>query len=446
LRISGLRLFLSLLILASGTRAAADETLLPIAPPLPSAPEENSTSVQWAPLFRQSLFFLSVEHGFRLALDKDTQAGLGGKFFSGYWNSVSNLHGWADGDPFVVNYVGHPIQGAIAADIWIHNDPKYRQAEFGRNREYWTSRLRAMAFAWAYSEQFEIGPLSEASIGHIQSKFPQQGFVDHVITPTVGMGWLIAEDAIDHYVIRRIEASTTNKWIHIAARGFLNPARTFANCMEWEHPWNREIRYLPAGHSTFENRRKRPDTRETGVPVFEFAVNAIGMPLGTNEGVRCAGGGASGTFNLNSTVAIEGDVSGCKMLGLTGNVSGDSMLFAAGPKFTYRGSGRLTPWMHVLLGAEKESQEVLLPEVRQAVLADPPAGMTPHQVHDLYTRTSNTTGFAVEIGGGVDWAVNRNLALRMGDVDYVQAFLRADQAPRTPDLRVTMGVVLRVGD
>jgi hypothetical protein len=52
----------------------------------------------------------------------------------------------------------------------------------------------------------------------------------------------------------------------------------------------------------------------------------------------------------------------------------------------------------------------------------------------------------MQIGGGVDWALNRNLALRFGDVNYVHELIRNDQATRPPELRVTMGVVLRVGD
>ena len=112
-------------------------------------------SVQWRTLLKQSFFFFSVQQSFRGATDADTRHYMGGSFLGGYLKSVSNLHGWSDGDPFVVNYVGHPIQGAIAGDIWIHNDLRFRNAEFGRNRQYWTSRLRAMAFAWAYSEQFK---------------------------------------------------------------------------------------------------------------------------------------------------------------------------------------------------------------------------------------------------------------------------------------------------
>ena len=95
------------------------------------------------------------------------------------------------------------MQGAVAGQIWLLHDPRYNKAEFGRGRTYWKGKLRAAAFAWAFSEQFEIGPLSEASIGHIQRDFPQQGFVDHVITPSIGLSWMIAEDALDRYVVPR---------------------------------------------------------------------------------------------------------------------------------------------------------------------------------------------------------------------------------------------------
>ncbi len=87
---------------------------------------------------------------------------------------MTNLHGWADGDPFYVNYVGHPMQGAVSGYIWTLNDPKYRNVRFGKDPEYWKSRLRAGAFAFAYSEWTEIGPvMSEAAIGNIQAFYPQ---------------------------------------------------------------------------------------------------------------------------------------------------------------------------------------------------------------------------------------------------------------------------------
>ncbi len=206
----------------------------------PADTSETGGSVQWSSLMRESTLFLGIEHGFRLATDPVTRERLGGSFFGGYVKAIENLHGWGDGDPFLVNYVGHPIQGAISGYIWLQNDPRYRSAEIGRNSRYWKGRLRAMLFAAAYSEAFEIGPLSEASIGHVQAYSDREaGLVDHVITPTVGVGWMIAEDAVDHYLIRPIEAHTRNRWLRILVRGLLNPSRSFANCMAFQSPWYR---------------------------------------------------------------------------------------------------------------------------------------------------------------------------------------------------------------
>ena len=146
----------------------------------------QAEGVQWGSLFRQSGYFLGIQHGFRMATEPGTRKGMKGPFFNGWYDSVASLHGWSDGDPFLVNYVGHPMQGAVAGYIWVQNDTQYRKAQFGANRKYWKSRLRAAAFTWAYSTQFELGPLSEASLGKIQNSHPQQGLVDHVITPVAG--------------------------------------------------------------------------------------------------------------------------------------------------------------------------------------------------------------------------------------------------------------------
>ena len=170
------------------------------ADPLPtigSARRRLREGVDWTGLFRASGRFLAIEHGFRLLTEPGTREGLKGSFIHNYASAVGGLHGWADGDEFYVNYVGHPMQGSVVGFLWVGNDVRYRRAEFGKSPVYWKSRLRAAGFAWVYSTQFEIGAFSEASIGAIQATPPQQGFVDHVITPTVGMGWMVAEDVLD---------------------------------------------------------------------------------------------------------------------------------------------------------------------------------------------------------------------------------------------------------
>ena len=99
-----------------------------------------------------------------------------------------------------------------------------------------------MGFAAAYSLQFEIGPISEASIGNSQLKSRNDGVVDWVITPTLGTAWVLAEDLTDKYLVRKIERHTRNAALMAMARTFLNPCRGFSNLMGRRAPWHRDDR------------------------------------------------------------------------------------------------------------------------------------------------------------------------------------------------------------
>jgi hypothetical protein len=189
----------------------------------------------------QSGLFLGVQHGFRMATEPGTRDAMKGAYWRDFRDSVTALRGWGDGDPFLVNFIGHPMEGAVAGYIQIQNDPRYRRTEFG-GPGYWKSRARAMGFAALYSTQFELGPVSEASLGNVQMNPRASGIVDLVITPTCGTGWLVAEDALDKYLVRRIEGWTESPWLKLVARSALNPSRSFANMMRLKPPWHRDDR------------------------------------------------------------------------------------------------------------------------------------------------------------------------------------------------------------
>src|SRR6478672_10358236 len=106
---------------------------------------ERQTGVDWEHLIKQSLFFMSFENAFRCATEEGTRDGFSNPFVHGYLNSVGNLHGWSDGDPFLVNFVGHPMQGAVTGYLWTQNDRAYRDIQFGQNRRYWKGKLRGAA-------------------------------------------------------------------------------------------------------------------------------------------------------------------------------------------------------------------------------------------------------------------------------------------------------------
>jgi hypothetical protein len=64
--------------------------------------------------------------------------------------------------------------------------------------------------------------------------------VDLVMTPTLGTAMLITEDALDRFIIERIERSANNFYLRIFSRILLNPTRTVANLIRFKHPWHRD--------------------------------------------------------------------------------------------------------------------------------------------------------------------------------------------------------------
>jgi hypothetical protein len=106
---------------------------------------------------------------------------------------------------------------------------------------YWRSRAKALAWSAAWSTQFEIGPVSQASIGNV-GLHGKQTYVDIVMTPTAGLALLLVEDALDRYLIERIERRSGGKYARIFARTALNPTRTAANLLRFKKPWHRDER------------------------------------------------------------------------------------------------------------------------------------------------------------------------------------------------------------
>lgn len=194
---------------------------------------------QWRAAVNQSLLFLGLQHSIRFAQAKTTGE-LKGPFFRDYFRSIKALKGWGDGDEFVTNYLGHPAMGAVSGYIQIQNDPAGKRQQIGRSKPYWKSRMKAFAWATAYSIQFEIGPISEAAIGNVGRKPGTAGYVDHVITPTLGLASIVLEDMADSYLIRRIERHTANGHFIRLARVLLNPTRSVANLLRFKLPWHRD--------------------------------------------------------------------------------------------------------------------------------------------------------------------------------------------------------------
>lgn len=199
---------------------------------------KDDKSFDWSSAIQQSLIFLGVQHGYALTQPK-TRRDLKGPFFKDYVRSVKSLHGWGDGGKFFTNYIAHPMEGSLVGFIQIQNDPKGMGRRFGKSNAYWRSRLKALAWSAAWSTQFEIGPISQASIGNV-GLHGKQTYVDLVVTPIAGVGLLIIEDALDKHLVQRIEANTKSLSVKIAGRMLLNPTRSIANILRFKKPWYRD--------------------------------------------------------------------------------------------------------------------------------------------------------------------------------------------------------------
>lgn len=377
---------------------------------------DDGTHVQWGSLLKQSSLFLGVEHGFRLATEPATREGSRGSFFRGYVDSIRNLRGWGDGDEFYVNYVGHPLHGAVAGNIWLQNDPEYRGTPFSNDRHYWRGRFRAMAFSWLYSTQFEIGPISEASIGKIQSRMPQVGFVDHVVTPVLGTGWLIAEDWLDKKIIVPFENRFENRWARLFLRGGLNPSRSMANLIAGKVPWHR---YTRGGVSSpiFELPPLVREREDTPAPLrYSVTIPASIWQFGNHV---CVGGSAVTTYRMSHSWELAGEVGGCKMLGLGRGYSGDSLSYMAGPQWTANPDGRFRTRMNFLIGGHKVTEE------------------------DVTASNS----FAMAMGIGMDLGLNRVVSLRLANLQYMHSrFGDPRLAEYRNGVRLSTGVVFQLGD
>lgn len=207
-------------------------------PPLAPAAQAPDATFQWSAAIKQSMVFLAVQHGYAFSQPK-TRESIKGPFFRDYWRSLKALNGWGDGGKFFTNYIAHPMQGSFLGFIQVQNDPKGKSLEFSKSPAYIKSRLKALAWSAAWSTQFEIGPASQASIGNV-GIYGKQTYVDLIITPTVGIALLVAEDALDKYLLRKIERMYPNRYLKFFIRMIFNPTRTMANLVRLETPWHRD--------------------------------------------------------------------------------------------------------------------------------------------------------------------------------------------------------------
>ena len=430
-----------------GPRVELSPSKSSLVQPLSSEAEHRVGGVQWNSLMKASSRYLGMMHGFRIATEEGTREAFHNSAFGGYFRALGSMHGWSDGDGYYENYLGHPIEGGVASYIWIHNDPKYRTVEFGKNRDYWMSRLRAYGYAWAFSEQFESGLASEASIGQIQRYCCAYGFVDHVVTPNFGMIWVIGGDMLDRYVVQRAEDRTRNVAVRAVLRTTLNAPLTFANMMTLQVPWHRENRAGIQSYSgePFIHQPTHAEVDPSTLPhIPKFELTAAIPTLTRYGNLSCLGGRGIAGFRISESWQWSAEVGGCTL----GNDrpagwSGDSLTFLTGPQWVSHTDSPWSPYFHVRFGGQKITQDYCLEYQQTKVLTEKilcktdPTG---------YAKHYESTGIAFSTGTGIDLRINRAMEARLVSFDYIHSWLGPVAGTDFNEgFRFSVGVGLKVG-
>ncbi|HEX5109733.1 MAG TPA: hypothetical protein VFV95_14880 [Vicinamibacterales bacterium] len=224
---------------ARGGAETAAATRAPSVPPQPCCHGAvASDEVALGSAIQQAMGFTVFQHVARLTAER-TRHELGGPFIRDWFTSVSHTgFDWDDGGKVFTNYVAHPVGGAVYANIYRQNDHQRSRLTVGQPG-YGAMLVRAFAFSAALSAQFELGPLSEASIGNVGLHDPRKmAWVDLVVTPTLGTAWMVGEDLLDQRVLARLDSK--NVVLRNAMRTVLNLSRSGANLSRGKLPWYRD--------------------------------------------------------------------------------------------------------------------------------------------------------------------------------------------------------------
>jgi hypothetical protein len=297
---------------------------------------QGRESYHWKGLLWQSFAFISAETVFRFSTDSYVRhLTATGPYWRDYMISMTHwdMTRWSDGDDFLVDDIGHPMQGAVSAYIEIQNSPTQRNLQIGWSSAYWKSRFDAMLWATVYSTQQKIGPLGEAAIGnaggytypdncpfpcrsaHPGSKYTNNtGWTDFIMTPVGGTVWVIGEDAIDRFITGRLQEAYPNRLFPKIIRGSLNPTRTAANALRGRNPWYRDYLHPDATPREGIHFESEYDDYVRSLPRYEIFphFNALSLPVNTTTCTECRrwtdGAGMGFSARLSRWVDFDSDV------------------------------------------------------------------------------------------------------------------------------------------
>ena len=197
-----------------------------------------------------------------------------------------------------------------------------------------------------------------------------------------------------------------------------------------------------------------------GEAVPQFMYIYTSPVLGAKSGFSCVGGGGTMAYNFSSVVGVAADLGGCTGLGLNnsyGNgsrVSGSAFTFLFGPRITFRHWGKVQPFFDLYWGGMEARVGCNSGNAANACGAlniAQPLPLPNTAVHPVSTSFSRTA-FAMTVGGGMDFKVNKTFAVRLFQAEYLYSrfgnscgFANCSNNNNQNSFRLESGVVIGWG-
>jgi hypothetical protein len=156
-------------------------------------------------------------------------------------------------------------------------------------------------------------------------------------------------------------------------------------------------------------------SRAQDTPATDVSASYSYLRFGVNNGVNQNGASLSVAGNFNHWLGLAADVGGYHKT--QGGATFNTYTYMGGPRFSYRNSGRVTPFAQVLFGGARGT-----------------LGGT--------AGSGANNGFAYSAGGGVDLGLTRHLALRP-QLDYIGMRFSGNTINT---VRGSIGIIFRFGN